>query len=296
MKKKNLKLRILFNVVSLTIGIYILINYIIAKNYIIPDRYPAANYPPNFIETNIKTDSCKLPIWITKGLCTEKPKKLVYILIHGYKGNRDHWTPVLTDLSTDAEVVTVALRAHDTNNAAHTTFATKEADDVSSVVDWVASHYLHDNPTIILLGSSLGGVTSWITSSKNKHVDGIISDSAFLTLTLSSDRWLERTFTGASTILKPMVVIAKTLINVDTDKISPIEAAANWKGKPSMVIHCENDNIVSYDESNKIAQAAGAKLHIMKDANHAKSQITHHDTYVKLVKDFGNQVLKSKNR
>ncbi len=287
---KHHYLRKFLNTTFLIVSLYVLLNNIIAKNYIIPDRYPSGLPPENYLSTFIDCNGQKTPIWISKGLCSNYPKKSVFILVHGYKGNRAHWKEILDELSIKHEVVVVALRAHDTNSAAHTTFSTKEASDVSKVIDWAYAQYQDRTPKIILLGSSLGGVTSWKATELNSKVDGIISDSAFLTLTLSGDRWLEGTFYGGSIILKPMVWIAENLINVDTDKMSPIDSARKWAGKPAMVIHCEKDNIVYHEESKQIADAANAEFHVIKSAYHAKAHRSNKKEYLNLVESFAEKI------
>ncbi len=286
------KKRRTLSVVLLSLGIYTLINYSVARVYVSPPRKTAGDPPPGFIDTIFPCNNINMPIWVTQSLYEGKPKgNLVYVLVHGYRNCRKYWLDIARSLSDQGnEVVVTALRGHDSNNYPHTCYGIDESKDVAKLIDWVHQQYKNAEAKIILVGTSLGGATCWLASEIESRVHGIVSDGTFIDAFKSGDRWLANAFVAGDIFFKPMPHLTQYLIGRSMKDASPIRAALKWRGKPCLIIHSEKDHLVTNDESNYLAKLCGGDVWTVKEVGHVEGALKNKDDYTQKLIEFGKRV------
>lgn len=123
-------------------SVYLLTCFGLAYRYVHPSR-TLSTKPPNAESLSIPGPVAEIPIFCTPGLASGQPKSpVVYILVHGYGGNRDSWAQTLEDLEAKGlEVVAPEMPGHGSNPDGTVGFGLKEARCVVATAQWVRSRY-----------------------------------------------------------------------------------------------------------------------------------------------------------
>lgn len=122
--------------------VYLLACFGLAYRYVHPSR-TLSTKPPNAESLSIPGPVADIPIYCTSGLAAGRPKsQVVYILVHGYGGNRDSWAQTLEDLEAKGfEVVAPEMPGHGSNPDGTVGFGLKEARCVVATARWVRSRF-----------------------------------------------------------------------------------------------------------------------------------------------------------
>lgn len=258
--------RVLTFVLVLSSG-YVLVCLGLAKMYVSPVR----SDPPklyNFARTTLESGE---PIWVSPGLLSGKPKgTTLYVMSHGLTGNIGHWSGLGGPLvARGYDVILTEMCAHGDSPDSTCGFGTKESDIIVDATKWARSKY-QKPPRVILVGVSLGGSASWLATEKAPTLfDGIVTEGAFTHLDDVSDNFFDRRLPGGHIIFRPVKYFASEMAGVDPSSVNPIEAAKKWKGKPALVIHCAEDNLMKPAYAQELATASGAELWTIPNAEHA---------------------------
>jgi pimeloyl-ACP methyl ester carboxylesterase len=244
--------------------------YVLARRYVSPAREVAA-MPAEWSAVSIENGDFDVPAWTTPGIANGKPAgQVVFVLVHGYGGNRGGWIEAgqaLKDLG--AEVVIPEMPAHGESPDPQCGFGVKEARCVVEVARWAKSRV--QNATIVAVGVSMGGAACWLASELDPGAfDAIAAEDSFAILDEAVDRWFAMLLPGGRTLLRPVRWFADGMTGLNPAGVRPIDAARKWNGKPALVVHCADDPLMSASHSVRLAEAAGCELWTVPDARHAE--------------------------
>lgn len=255
--------------------------FISAKQYLNPARKSSHTPPVGFKDTHISGPGYQLPAWTTVGLLTRAPvSDTVFVLVHGYQGQRDGWRYVAQGLAKEGqEVIVPVLRAHETSPIGGCTFGKKEATDILAAVRWARERY-NKPANVVLVGKSMGGSAVWYASAIDPSVDAVVSDAAFARFDEAGRSWLKGMFWGANILFRPVYWIADKFYHVKAEEINPVEEAKNWRGRPALVIHGEKDPLLDLSHATRLAEAAACPLWVVKGAKHEDCSMVNLNLYV----------------
>ncbi len=293
LQRGKLRKKKIFVTCLLMVGVYGIINYFVARTYASPPRKFSSSPPQGFENLKIDTSGGDMPVWVSNNLLKKTPEScLVYILVHGYRSCRSFWSEVATNIAQKGhEVLVATLRGHDNHPYPHTCYGIDESKDLSSVIDWVFNQYKKMEVKIVLVGTSLGGATCWLTSFIDYRVSGIVSDGTFIDAVVSGDRWIANVLLGGEYIFKPMPKMTELLIGRRMSDAAPVENAKNWKGKPALIIHSEKDHLVTLSESTYLSEISGGELWHLPGVGHVQGSEVYLNKYVHKLLEFGDKIL-----
>jgi pimeloyl-ACP methyl ester carboxylesterase len=264
----------------------------LAKLYVSPLRRP----PPKlklFVRTTLPDNE---PIWVSPGLASGKPKgNTLYVMVHGLGGSIGHWAGVGGLLVAKGyEVVLPELPAHGDSPDQYCEFGTKESDIIVEATRWARSRYAKP-PRVVLVGVSLGGSAAWLATEKAPDLfDAIVTEGAFARLDDVTDNWFDSRIPAGHIIFWPVKVFAAKMVGIDSSTVNPVEAAKKWRGKPALVVHCENDILMKKSYATDLASASGAQLWFIPKAEHAQGCSVDPGDYLTRLIAFATPALKTK--
>ncbi|MBC8063760.1 MAG: alpha/beta fold hydrolase [Chlorobia bacterium] len=258
MQRKRRWRRVIYFFVGLSLA-YVVGCYYLASKYVRPGTTNAGPPPIGLSQTT------GINAWAS----AIKPGQSVYILVHGYGGSQFGWTDVANGLADmGVGVVIPALPGHDNRTNETSGFALKESQIVLDTVNW-AREKAGKDVKIVLVGISMGGAACWLASERDPTIHAVATEGSFARLGPATASWFDRKAPGASTYLAPVIWFAKRMSGVDPALVNPVEAAAKWKGKPSLVIHGDEDQLFPVENGKELAAASGGVCWIVKGATHA---------------------------
>ena len=174
----------------------------------------------------------------------------------------------------------------------HTTIGDKERYDLSTVLDYVRQ--LFGNDAIVALhGESLGAATVLLELGLRNDIDMVVADCPF-SKTMSYYRELCKHLTHLPGF--PIVdfsnVMAKRKFNYDFTVVNPIDSVAQ-SAVPICFIHGKADTFIRPHHSEdmyKVSSNPMSELHLIDNAEHARSFHVDHETYKQIVNDFIDKV------
>ena len=249
---------------SLFGGGYLGACYLLAGAYLQPQRNVPTK-PTLFLNTKVNDT----PAWITPGLAKGDSGKVVFVFAHGYGGNRAHWSEVMVDLhKLGYESVVPAMPGQDASPIKDVGFGSSEGKVLAETFSWVREH-AKTKPKIVVVGVSMGGAAAWLSSARDPSIDGVVSESAYASFGRAMNGWLDYVLPLGSSVLAPVVWFAKAKSGIDPDSINPVEAARGWRGRPALVLHAGNDQLISRWHGEQLSMAADCPLEIVAGAEHA---------------------------
>lgn len=198
--------------------------------------------------------------------------KGVFVFIHGYGGHAQEWIPLMERLERRGfPSLSMDLRGHGRSPIAASSFSVREAEDVIRLVRWLRTRFSDERqPRVILVGLSMGGATAWRVARKEPGlIQGVVTEGTFARFEDVSRRFLGQAFNGSDRFFAPVMVFAEQLAGVRASSIVPERDAESWAGRPALVIHTENDELVPKEDAKRIAESAEAPLWLINDMPHA---------------------------
>ncbi len=259
--------------------LYAFVCVFLARSYVHPMRN-RSGVPPKWVsEVFVNSSSGPVPSWATTRLASGHGKPVVFVLAHGYGGNRLAWGAMMADLSDlGFEAVAPSMPGQDDSPDSSVGFGVKEAQCVLDTVQWVRSHY-KSPPKVVLLGVSMGGAATWLASEKDPSVDAVVTEGAFSRFDEVMSHWLNSKLPGSSFYLRPMIWLASADAKVNPATILPVRAAEKWH-KPCLVIQAGDDTLIPLHQAQELATASKAPLWIVGGAEHANCYNTARDEYL----------------
>jgi pimeloyl-ACP methyl ester carboxylesterase len=252
----------------------------LARIYIHPGTSVAPT-PKGLTDVSLPLSPYSVPLWVSKGLTGKPPKsKTVFILVHGYGGDRSSWKDTAHDLMAKGyEVVLPEMPGHGANPDPTCGFGIKESKIVLATIRW-SREQMKDDPKIILVGLSMGGAACWLASQQDPTVSAVITEGSLTHLEQTTDRWFEKILPGGSLLFTPVKKLATRMAHVDLDAVDVVGAAKAWHGRPSLVIQGDEDRLISMEDAKELSKALGCELWIVPGARHAHCYRLARKTYL----------------
>lgn len=259
--------------------VYVGACYGLARTYLSPPR----EVPPRAAgldEVVISTHSGHTPCFLTPGLSSGHPSSVVFVMAHGYGGNRGGWELLMTDLRARGyDSIAPAMPGQDASPDKAVGFGIKEARVTVDTVHWVRTHSA-SKPKIVLLGVSMGGAACWLASEQDPTVDAVVTEGAYARFDEAMKHWFERKAPGSSFYLRPVIWIASWMSGGSPSSVVPVNSAAKWHGRRALVIQGEADTLIGMSHAERLAQAAGCELWRVPRAQHSHCYECATQTYV----------------
>lgn len=270
---------------------YFALCWVLASQYLSPPRHHAAVIPQFMDDVVVKTRGGDNPTWVTKNFASATT---VYVLAFGNGGIRGSFTSLALDLNKHGDAVVIpCMPGQDASPEPTIGFGNAEARTIEDTVAWVRASR-PDRPKVILLGVSMGGAASWIAAGMSLAVDGIVSESAYAHLVVTVSQFFNRAIPGGNLLFRPVVWIAQWRSGLRVADINPAVQAAHWKGKPALIIHAGDDNLVSLDQGDELAAATGGEHWVVSGAAHAGCYEHDPKAYVERLVAFANAITLAK--
>lgn len=261
----------------------------LAQNYLSPLRsHPPT--PEGLREITLSTRLGEVPVWVTPNMDSGPLAKPVFVLVHGYGGDRGHWSDLARRLHRAGYgVVVPSMPGHDNSPDKTTGFGLKEGKLVTEVVRWVRKQdTVEKKSKVVLLGVSMGGAACWMAAKDDAEVQGIITEGAYARFDQAMNHWLNHALPGGSVILRPVVWIASGQSQINPAQVNPIEGACKWKGKPALIIQGGADKLILRHHADELTAALGCPEWIVPGAGHAMCYREAYDEYFKRVTAFAD--------
>lgn len=246
---------------------YFALCWYLAGEYLSPPRIAGGITPSWVNDVNIETHGGANPTWVTKKFDTAP---VVFVLAFGNGGIRGSFTELTHDLVAKGfAAVTPCMPGQDASPEKTIGFGRAEARTLEDTVAWVRSKR-PDHPKIVLYGVSMGGAACWLTASDNTPVDGIVTESAYAELAPTVAQFFNRAMPGGNAFFRPVVWIAQWRSGLRVSDVNPVRSAEAWRGRPALVIHAADDDLVSPKQGEQLAAATGAEYWLVAGAKHAQ--------------------------
>lgn len=246
------------------IGFYVTLSAILAFRYVHPGRTKIS--PPS---GQTEVTLAGTPFFHQK---VSGNKKGTFFLIHGYGGTPKTWTDISAGLAKQGyESYSMHLRGHGNSPHSASGFSKYEADDLAKALDTWSEN--HPNQMVNLVGISMGGATAWNTSAlRPSLIHSVVSEGAFSDLQQASTDWLNALVPQGSKVLFLVPIFGRWISGIDASTVKPELPASEWKGRPGLIIHCENDRLMARHHADQLARASGLTIWLIPGAGHAKGK------------------------
>ncbi len=266
-RKKRIIIWITGCVVTLTVGIFALIPFVVMN--------PMVNKHVDFqriwkaeefgLEANhffVKTeDGVKISTYEVE---VDSPKAVVICLSgihnpsvtaffgHAQLFSKHNYATILLD-----------MRAHGESEGDKIYLGFKEYLDIKAVVEYVKNRDLYKNVPVVVMGLSMGGATAINSIGEIPEIDGLISLSAF-------SSWEEVFYENMkksvpSLIAKieyPFVYLATFLKYGTNSFIKPKNEIRNLGNRPALLVHSREDSQISFANFERLMDAAPDQVEI----------------------------------
>lgn len=169
------------------------------------------------------------------------------ILIHGIRGNSNHFKPIMQRLADSGySSIAIDLRAHGASEGQHTTFGVKEKQDISALLDYLKKQK-NITENIGVWGHSLGGAVALQAMAHDKRISYGIVESTFTDFEQIVNDYFENN-TGFSSpwLMHYMVQRAGKIADFDPSLADPYNACAKIT-QPIFMAHGTEDKRISMD-------------------------------------------------
>ena len=216
------------------------------------------------------------------------------ILFHGYRGTpiRDFCGGANLCFSMGLNVLLVHERAHGSSEGHTITFGVKERFDVLSWVDYAVKRFGND-VKIILGGISMGAGTVLMASELDlpENVKGILADCPFTSPEeIIMDFGKSKGF--PMKIAYPLTFLSARLFGGFSLSATDAVKAVKKTKAPILIIHGEDDTLVSPEMSRRIAEANPAMIerYTFPGAEHGISYMIDPERYADILSAFCERI------
>jgi len=274
------RLRIILLILLLLLGLYLGICWHIVNVTITPIRKQSEQTPAEIGFSSVEVlsfrsteDHVPLQGWLVPSFGDK-----VIVLVHGIHSHAwDCQTPDVVRAYSDAgfNVLLFDLRGHGSSGGDRLGLGWLERRDVHATVNLLLARGFKPGK-IGIHGTSYGAAAALLATAKIDEIGAVIADSAFANVGDVINGEVERQ-TGLpsrlAAVLTPGIrFIASHYYSLDLDEISPEKAIADISPRPILLIHGEEDPIISAEQARRLKAAAGdgAELWILTGRQHAE--------------------------
>ncbi|MCR8641865.1 alpha/beta hydrolase [Paenibacillus sp. N1-5-1-14] len=189
---------------------------------------------------------------------SENRQELTVVFAHGYSGNRlEEGLPILSlaqsIISQGYDVLMFDFRNSGESGGKMTTVGYMEKQDLLGAIQWASRKAPHHR--IVLVGYSMGAMTSLLAAAEDKRVAGVIADSPFsqlrsyLSANLSYWSGLPKfPFTWLIMVILPLIT------GIKEKQVDGIKAVNRIFPRPILFVHSDGDEAIPSSESEKLWQ------------------------------------------
>lgn len=198
------------------------------------------------------------------------------IFVHGRDGCRgdelrsDTFRLAQRMVSHGMSVVMLDLRGHGESDRARLTFGRRERHDVLGAVDFLLARGYQPS-RIGVLGASMGGASVIAAAAEEGAIGAMVTDSSYADLGDVLRAQFTRLTRLPTCCLSGALMVARLMTGEHLTRNSPQQNMRRMGGRPSLVIHSENDPFVSVDHAHALAGAGNAQLWITPGDRHLAS-------------------------
>jgi fermentation-respiration switch protein FrsA (DUF1100 family) len=221
----------------------------------------------------------------------------VIIMVHGAEQHRADPNVKMLDIACGLvehgySVVMFDMRGHGESEGERMSAGYYEPRDLGGAVDYVVGLGFED---IGVLGFSMGGATTIMTTADCEDIDVIVCDSAFADLNdMLEPQFAERTF-FPTFFLKPLLFMVKMMYGIDFTAVKPVEVVANIAPCPILFIQGELDDVVPPAHAQILLEASNNpsnQLWLLPDVGHVEAYATYPEEYMDKVTAFFDEALR----
>ncbi|WP_442603832.1 alpha/beta hydrolase [Paenibacillus sp. KN14-4R] len=186
----------------------------------------------------------------------EKPKDVTLIFAHGYSGNRlEEGLPILSLakslIQNGYDVLMFDFRNSGRSGGKMTTVGYMEKQDLLGAIDWVNHQSPHKR--IVLIGYSMGAMTSLLAAAEDTRVSGVIADSPFSQL----KRYLAKNLSYWSGLPHfpftwLIMAILPLITGIKEKHVDGFIAVNGIYPRPILFIHSDADEAIPSTESEQL--------------------------------------------
>ena len=258
----KIKILISFLIVSI-LSIYLIGTFLIKAN---PTKIGELPSDISHIRavTFLSKSGSKLKGWILEA----KQGKGGVLLLHGVRSNRLQMLDRAKFLQKEGyDVLLFDFQAHGESKGKYITFGYLESLDVESAYDYLEDRLC--NPTIAVIGVSLGGASALLSEVKTK-AKIMILESVYPSIKQAIDDRMKIYLGSFGHYLSPLLTMQlEPRVGISVDDLRPIDEISKIKGVV-LVVAGENDVHTTLKESKEIFDKAHEpkELWVIKGAKH----------------------------
>ncbi len=214
------------------------------------------------------------------------------VLCHGIFGDRTEtlwWARRLYPLGYS--LLLFDFRARGKSGGARSTLGHLETNDLLGALDFLDGQ--GTQPTVVL-GISMGGAVAIMTAARDDRISAVISHGAYARLDLAIAQ-RGRLFLGPfwQALAVPMTYFGRPWMQIDPHEVSPMAEAQNIGPRPMLVLHGGKDRVVSPNDAEMIAKAAGpnAQIRVFAHSYHMLLGKADQDAYMECLEAFLGRAL-----
>lgn len=215
------------------------------------------------------------------------PRHLV-VVVHGLRES----TMVRPELARDLhergyDVLCFDFRGHGQSDPSRVSMGRRERADLRAVLAWAKRHGFPAD-RIGWIGFSMGASTILMEGAENAEFRAAVIDSPFGNLPEILDEQLSLHSNLPACFNPGILTAANVAFGIRTDDLIPIRSARAWKGRPLLLIHGEEDDIVPVHQAYQVAHAAGdsCRAVYLAGVGHVKAYEADPEHYVAAVDAF----------
>lgn len=267
MPRKRRTRRVLEFLAALGVG-YLVCCFILARQYLQPSRHVPIQ-PRGLDEISIPDGNHAAdPAWCTPRLKNGGGSPVVFVIAHGYGGDRGSNAILMLDLAKHGiDSIAPALPGQDSSPRPQVGFGITEAETLVRAANWVRER--EPKAKVVYLGVSMGGAAAWLASKDDPTAAGVVSEGAYARFDEAMTNWFESKATGSSVYLRPVVWMASAMAGLKPADVVPLNAAEKWNGRPALVIQAGDDKLILLSHAQRLAAASGGDLWVVPGASHA---------------------------
>ncbi len=306
-------LLIVFGVVALLVGLYLILAYIVAKGTLKAATTPVAHTIEEARAFQTEYEGMDYTdydaVWRKQSFEVEGTQGIirgeiifndgslsenkVAIICHGHTWNRINSLKYARIFYSKGYNVVIYDHAYfGLSDGKFTSLGYYERYDLSAVLDYTRGLF-GKNAFFVLHGESMGAVTVLCELSLRKDIDAVIADCAFSdTITYYRQLCYKSTHLPGFPIVDISNIMSKRKFGYDFAAVKPIEDVKN-SNVPICFIHGKSDRFIRPEHSEKmfdVAENPLSELHLIPNAGHARSYHVDNVGYERIISEFLDKV------
>jgi fermentation-respiration switch protein FrsA (DUF1100 family) len=264
--------------------------------YARPRRQWGTDEPPAglFEDVSFKSagDSIRISGWFFPAPVQRAPS---VVLCHGiWTGRRECLPLALRFQAAGYNVLAFDFRAHGSSGGRFTSVGHHETNDVLGAVEYVKQRPEVDCTRLAVVGFSMGAAASIQAAARCRDITVLVADSSYANF-LDAAKYSFRLITRVPHFpIAPMAMHwAKWMVNVDANRLRPVDVIGQIAPRPVFIAHGDLDEIVPVRHAEALFKAAGEpkELWIESGAHHVGARDTDTDAYFARIERFVSEGL-----